>query len=102
MKKWQLTVILVSLLATQVFASCSFIELSSAQTNPNVYIGVDIAYGAVAEAKSVIDKVSSYTNLVVLGSTQVTWFPDRVNETFQYAYDKGLSIISLPPSASKL
>ena len=57
-----------------------------------------MAYGGVAEAKAAIDRVSSFTNLVVIGSTQVTWFQDRVNETYQYAYDKGLSIISLRPS----
>ena len=98
MRKWQLTALLVTVLAVQVFASCNFVETSSAQAAPNVYVGVDIAYGGAAEAKSVIDQVSSFTNLVVIGSTQVTWFPDRVQQTFQYAYDKGLSIISLPPA----
>ena len=93
-----LTTILLIVLITQAILSCKIIETTHAQTKPDVYVGIDIAYGAVAEAKAVIDKVSSYTNLVVFGSTQVTWFPDRVNETFQYAYDKGLSIISLPPS----
>ena len=98
MKKWQLTALMVTMLAIQVFASSNLIKTASAQTNPNVYVGVDIAYGGVAEAKSVIDQVSPYTNLVVFGSTQVSWYLDRVNQTFQYAYDKGLSIISLPPS----
>ena len=92
------TAILLIVLITQAVLSCNFIATTKAQTKPDVYIGVDVAYGGVADAKSVIDQVSSYTNLVVFGSTQVTWFPDRVNETFQYAYDKGLSIISLPPS----
>jgi uncharacterized membrane protein len=63
-----------------------------------VYVGIDIAYGGVDEAKAAIDRVSAFTNLVVIGSTGVTWFQDRVNETFQYAYDRGLSIISLRPS----
>jgi hypothetical protein len=98
MKKWQLTALMVTLLAIQVFAGCNLFKTASAQTSPKVYVGVDIAYGAVSEAKSEIDRVSTYTNLVVLGSTQITWFPDRVQETFQYAYDKGLSIISLLPS----
>ncbi len=98
MKNWQLTAFIVSMLTIQLFASCILVISASAQTNPSVYVGIDVAYGAVSEAKSTIDKVSGYTNLIVFGSTQVTWFPDRVNETFQYAYDKSLSIISLPPS----
>ena len=69
-----------------------------AQNTSGVYVGVDIAYGAVADAKAAMDRVSSFTNFVVIGSTQVTWFQDRVNETFQYAYDKGLSIVSLRPA----
>ncbi len=98
MKNWQLTALMVTILAIQVFASTSFVPSTSAQTAPSVYVGIDVAYGAVAEAKAAIDRASSFTNLVVLGSTQVTWFQDRVNETYQYAYDKGLSIISLRPS----
>lgn len=45
--------------------------------------------------------MSSYTNLIIIGTTKITWYPDKVNETFQYAYDKGLSFISLPPSLSE-
>jgi len=98
MKNRNIVLFIVVLLALQVFAGSIFVADSNAQTTPNVYVGIDIAYGATEEAKAAIDRVSSFTNLVVFGSTQVTWFQDRVNETFQYAYDKGLSIISLRPS----
>jgi hypothetical protein len=98
MKKSVLIFLLVSVLALQLLTGCFSINSTSAQTTPNVYIGIDVAYGGVAEAKAAIDRVSSFTNLVVIGSTQVTWFQDRVNETYQYAFDRGLSIISLRPS----
>ena len=98
MKNRKAALVIVALLAIQVFPLGVFVANIHAQTTPNVYVGVDIAYGATAEAKAAIDQVSSYTNLVVVGSTQVTWFQDRVNETFQYAYDNGLSIISLRPA----
>lgn len=97
MKKWQLTVIMVTLLTIQIFANSAVISVASAQTTPNVYVGVDLSYGDVAEAKSMIDQVSSYTNLVVVGTSRITWYPDKLDETFQYAYDKGLSFMSLPP-----
>lgn len=97
MKKTRLALVLVCVLTVQAFSGYLQIPDASAQA-PNVYIGIDVAYGGVEEAKAAIDRVSSFTNVVVFGSTQVTWFQDRVNETFQYAYDKGLSIIALLPS----
>ena len=68
-----------------------------ANSPPNVYVGVDIAYGDVAEAKTLIDQVNSYTNLIIIGSSKITDNVAKLNETFQYAYDKGLSFISLTP-----
>jgi hypothetical protein len=94
----RITLVMIVLIVTHFFSAGAFISGSSAQMAPNVYVGVDVAFGAVDDAKSMIDQVSPYTNLVVFGSTQVTWFQDRINETYQYAYDKGLSIISLRPS----
>jgi hypothetical protein len=96
----QLAVLVVTLLVIQVFASCVFFSGSRAQTTPDVYVGIDISYGGVDEAKAMIDKVSNYTNLIVIGTTQITWYQDRLTETFQYAYDKGLSFISLTPALS--
>jgi hypothetical protein len=94
----KLTIPLITILVMQVFVSVAFMDGSKAQVSPDVYIGVDISYGDVSEAKALIDQVNSFTNLIVIGTTKITWFPDKVNETLQYAYDKGLSFISLPPS----
>ncbi len=97
-KSKQFALVVVAFLVLQLFFPNVFVANSHAKTTPNIYFGVDIAYGSTAEAKAEIDQVSSYTNIVVFGSTQVTWFQNRVNETYQYAYDRGLSIISLRPS----
>ncbi len=98
MKTLQITLLMITLLGIQVFANCAFLAGASAQTKPSVYVGVDLSYGDVSEAKSMIDQVSSFTNLIVIGTTRITWYPDKLTETFQYAYDKGLSFMSLPPS----
>ncbi len=100
MENQQLAIFMVALLVIQAFASHTFLANINAQTTPDVYVGIDISYGSVGEAKALIDQVSSFTNLIVVGTTQITWYPDRVNEIFEYAYDKGLSIISLPPALS--
>jgi hypothetical protein len=64
-------------------------------------VGVHVGYGDVAEAKALIDKVSSYTNFLVIGSWTTIGNLTKLNETCQYAYDKGLSFISLAPSLSR-
>jgi hypothetical protein len=98
MKIRQLTALMIALLAIQAFACFTFLDSSHAQTSTDVYVGVDISYGDVAEAKAMIDQVSSFTNLFVVGTSKITWYPDKLNETFDYAYEKGLSFISLPPA----
>ena len=87
-------VILVFLLVLQVFAN--YILPLSAQSAglPDVYLGVDMAYGdSVAEAKRQIDAVAPYTNLFVLGCKGITYNTTRLNETCQYIVDKGLNFI---------
>jgi hypothetical protein len=98
MKDRQLTALMVTLLAIQAFTNFTFMPSSHGQTSPDVYVGIDLSYGDVAEAKAMMDQVSSYTNLIVVGTSKITWYPDKLNETFDYAYEKGLSFISLPPS----
>ncbi|MEM4733912.1 MAG: hypothetical protein QXD70_05235 [Candidatus Bathyarchaeia archaeon] len=65
---------------------------------PDVLVGVQVGYGDVAEAKALVDRVSSYTNFLVIGSSAITNNLTKLNETCQYAYDKGLSFISLAPN----
>ncbi len=98
MKNRLLATFIVTLLLLQAFSSLTLISVSHAQTTPDVYVGIDLSYGDVAVAKAMIDKVSPYTNLVVIGTSKITWYPDKLTEVFQYAYDKGLSFISLTPA----
>ena len=63
MKSKQLSTLLIAVLTVQLAVSTGgFIGGSAAQGRPNVFVGVDVAYGDVADAKGVIDQVSSYTN----------------------------------------
>jgi hypothetical protein len=100
MKHRALTVFMIALLFLQASVSLAFIADSHGQLNPDVYVGVDLSYGDVAEAKAMIDQVSGFTNFIVIGSTRITWYPNKLTETFQYAYDRGLSFISLTPVLS--
>jgi hypothetical protein len=98
MKTIRLGLVLVALLFFQVFIAFIPLPVAQSSQSPDVYIGVDIAYGSTAEAKALIDQVSSYTNLIVIGTSQITYNVTRMNETCQYAYDKGLSFILWAPA----
>ena len=94
MKNKCLVVFLISLLTFQVFLNSSF--LVHAQTDnqpPDVFFGVDVAYENLTEIKTLINEISPYTNLFVIGCTGITHNATRLNDICQYVYDKGLSFI---------
>ena len=75
----------------------------SNQTNVDplsVFVGVDAAYDNPEEIKTLVDTVSPYTNLFVIGSTGITNNETKLDDMCQYIYDKGLSFIvytEMPP-----
>ncbi len=95
MKTRLCAVLLVSLLFIPVLISCS--SLVDAQTEqqgkPEVFVGIDVAYENITEIKNLIDKVSIYTNLFVIGCTGITNNETTLNEVCQYVYDKELFFI---------
>ena len=66
----------------------------------DVFVGVGAAYDNVEEIKTLVDAVSPYTNLFIIGSTGITHNETKLNDLSQYIYDKGLSFIvytEMPP-----
>ena len=64
-----------------------------AEKMPDVFVGVDIAYGNVDDVKQLVDEVCPYTNLFLLGCTGVTQNRLSLEEACQYIFDKGLFFI---------
>jgi hypothetical protein len=64
-----------------------------AENTPDVFVGVDIAYGDVEDVEQLADQVGLYTNLFVLGCTAVTQNRLKLDEACQYLFDKGLYFI---------
>ena len=62
-------------------------------TLPEVFVGVDVAYSDIEEIKTLIDKVSSYTNLFVIGSTGISHDQMKLEETCKYLGDKDMQFI---------
>jgi hypothetical protein len=52
-----------------------------------------VAYGDLAATKQLIDKISSYSNLLVVGCTGVTYDATKLNDICQYIYDRNMSFI---------
>ncbi|MCW4015416.1 MAG: hypothetical protein NWF06_03520 [Candidatus Bathyarchaeota archaeon] len=64
------------------------------------YVGIDVAYDNITEIQMLVDEISSYTNLVVIGCTGITYNTTQLYETCQYVYEKGFSFIvysDMPP-----
>lgn len=95
MKTKQIAALTLLLLIFQAsLRCCSPIKAFSDQTpQPEVFIGVDVAYENFTEIKSFIDEAASYMNLFVIGCKAITHNITRLNETCQYLYDKGLYFI---------
>jgi hypothetical protein len=55
----------------------------------------------VTYAKTLIDRVSSFTNFFIVGTSGISG-DVAINEKFQYAYYKGLSFMSFMPSTWEL
>jgi hypothetical protein len=101
MKYPSLSLFLIFIVAVAPFFSN--LKSSNAQVaeqgSPEVYFGVYLAYATTptAAAKALIDEVSGYTNLFVSGSMLDSTTGDWLNETLQYAYDRGLYFVSFTP-----
>jgi hypothetical protein len=98
---------LASLLIASAILSYSFLAADPPKEEPQgLYLGIDVAYENMTEIKALIDKVSPYTNVFVIGCTGITNVVVRnattrsyvenftlLNETCQYVYDKGLNFM---------
>ena len=60
---------------------------------PDVFVGVDVAYGDEKAVYSVADAVAGYANLIIIGSTDVTANTTQLTRVCDYLYQKGFYFI---------
>jgi len=61
-------ILLILMLILPIFLDYSLpTKAETTQTSPGLYVGVDIAFESVPATEQLIDQISSYTNIVVLG-----------------------------------
>ncbi len=99
--KYALVAIIALLLIAALLLKDNFIETTPKKGEyEGVFVGIDEAYDSLEEVKTLIDAVSPYTNLFIVGSTGITHNVTKLDEVSQYLYDKGLSFIiytEMPP-----
>jgi hypothetical protein len=105
MKRKLVVVILVLLMVTSFIFSYSVIYSFQIVEQPDLFFGLDVAYEDLEEIKVLVDEVSSYTNLFIIGCTGITDDTVKLDEMCQYLYDRGFYFIiykESPPRAQWL
>lgn len=87
-----LAVVLVSLIAGSLFVFHNVFS-NEASTTPKSYVGVEIGASNVTAVENEINQVSGYTNLIVIGGTEITGNLNSLQQVCQYAYDRNMYFI---------
>ena len=93
MKRKSLAILVSVLIVALLLLNFGFLDKPQIEESPDFFVGVDVAYADLAAIKKLIDEISPYTNLFVIGSTGISYDEVKLDETCQYLYDKGLSFI---------
>lgn len=88
-----LAITLVAIVLLSVFAA---LQLHKNIEIP-IYMGVEVAYenATFSDMKVMVDKVKDYTNLIVIGSLDISFNETLLNETCDYITNAGLNFIVL-------
>ncbi len=90
-----IVLLIIALLVSAVLleATCFGPRVQSLTENSEVYFGVTFGLNTTSQAKLLIDKVKSYTNLFVIDSWEISTNETALNEVCDYAVSSGLNII---------
>jgi hypothetical protein len=67
---------------------------TSPKPNREFYVGAEYAYGDSAnKVKALVDKVKDYTNLLVLGSVDLSFNESALTESFDYIANAGMHFV---------
>ena len=69
---------------------------------PDFFVGISVAYADMDAIKDLIDEVSSYTNIFVIGSTGISVFEEKLDEICQYLVDRDMYFVVYEASHSHL
>lgn len=89
-----LAIAIVALLVLSLFFAVENFVLpkNQATAQSEFYVGVECGYNNVTLCKELIDKVKDYTNLFIVGSTDIVKNASLLNEVCDYAYNAGMHV----------
>jgi len=91
LKKQKIFFVTILLIVIIILSTILLIPSGSQQnTDTSVFVGVSYGGNSVSEAKQLVDKVKSYTNLFILQSGNLQRNPDSIDEIGDYAIAAGL------------
>jgi hypothetical protein len=98
----QQTILLILLLISPLLINTTITAKAQNNQTTTLYFGVDVAFESISATQQIIDNISSYTNLFIIGcygqktlntNGQPIYNETRLNLLSQYIYDKNLSLI---------
>ena len=95
-RKFLIPAFLIVILAVSILAVyMSYSSGNRSKADPNAYVGIAFCGNTTAEAKLLIDRTKTYTNLFVLdsGRNPISENQSSVEEICDYAVSKGLNVI---------
>ena len=94
-RKFVVPAFLIAILAVSIFVVYMSNPKVSLKPDPNAYVGIAFAGNTTDQAKLLIDKVKTYTNLFILdvGRNPISENQTKVEEICDYAVSNGLSVI---------
>jgi hypothetical protein len=95
-KKYLIPTLLIAILAVSLAATFAlYSDAQKTKTNPDAYIGVAFCGNTTEQAKLMVDRVKTYTNLFILdaGRNPISANETSVEEICDYAVNAGLSVI---------
>jgi len=85
---------LSAIVLLSIFFAAENFSLPNKDSSPKFFVGVEIGWNANAsQCEAVIDKVKSYTNLIILASPVLAVDAAALNETCDYAFHAGMYIM---------
>jgi len=97
MKRTTLAVTLALVVIILISAFAAVHWFNSAPASPELYVGVEVAYedANATDVKAIVDKVKDYTNLIVIGSPEISLNQTALNSACDYICNAGLNFIVL-------
>ena len=97
----QQVAILAIITITIIMTSIMITRTPESAKSPEIYVGVEVAYGDLNDLKAVVTEVKNYTNIVVLGLPEVSINRTLLDESCNYIVDAGLHFIVLFTNTSQ-